>query len=66
LMGHPDDVQIYHEVMNKYFDCNNIGELKEYVGCKIERSMDKTKILLSQPVIIHSFINEFNVIGNKK
>jgi hypothetical protein len=66
LMGHPDGVKHYHTIMNEYFDCDNIGGLKEYVGCKIERSSDKTKILLSQPVIIRSFMDEFNVIGDKK
>ena len=27
----------YHKLMNSYFDCDNIGVLKEYVGCKIEK-----------------------------
>jgi hypothetical protein len=36
-MGHKNKVSKYHAVMNIYFDCDNIGDLKEYVGCKIDK-----------------------------
>jgi len=32
LVGHQDKLSKYHALMNSYFECNNIGELQEYVG----------------------------------
>jgi hypothetical protein len=29
ILGHQEDLTQYHKMMNNYFDCNNIGELKE-------------------------------------
>jgi len=53
-------------MMNEYFDCDNVGELKEYIGCKIERKMDPKLLVISQPVIIQSFIDEFSIISDNK
>ena len=41
------------------FDCDDVGELEEYVGCKIERDKDTFKI--TQPVLLQSFIDEFDL-----
>jgi hypothetical protein len=53
-------------VMNSYFDCNNIGELKEYVGCKIKKRKNESQILIVQPITIRSFIDKFGIQGNNK
>jgi hypothetical protein len=37
-------------MMNEYFNCDNVGGLKEYVGCKIERKIDQKIGELSSPV----------------
>jgi hypothetical protein len=66
LVGHQDEVKKYHAKMNEYFDCNNVGELREYVGCKIERKIEKRMLMISQPVIIQSFIDEFSIISKEK
>ena len=42
--------------MNR-FDCVDVEELKEYVGCKIERKDDS--IRFTQPVLNQSFNDEF-------
>jgi hypothetical protein len=39
-------------MMNGYFECNDIGELKEYVGCKNENREFNNWISIVQPVII--------------
>lgn len=52
--------------MNKYFDCDNIGELKEYIGRKIEKSEVDYCIMIKQPVIIKSFTDGFNIERNLK
>ena len=46
------------------FDCDDVGELKEYVGCKIERNEDS--IRFTQPVLIQSFTDEFEVSGKEQ
>ncbi len=45
------------DLMEK-FDCKDCGDIKEYVGCKIER----TKICLkfTQPVLVLSYHDEFD------
>ncbi|VEU33926.1 unnamed protein product [Pseudo-nitzschia multistriata] len=44
------------------WDCKDLGELKEYVGCRVERTKDW--IRLTQPVKVQRFIDEFNCKGN--
>ena len=43
-------------------DCDDSGELKEYVGCKIERKGNRIK--LTQPVLVQSFADEFDIPPN--
>jgi hypothetical protein len=47
--------------MNSYFDCDNIGDLMEYVGCKIKKQERGNHLLITQPVIMRSFIDEFAI-----
>ena len=41
------------------FECDEIGELKEYIGCKIERGDNYMKA--TQPVMIKSFMDKFGI-----
>ena len=45
------------------FECDKLGELKEYVGCKIDHDYDGRSIKITQPVLIQSFEDEFNLPG---
>ena len=47
------------------FDCTEQGEVKEYVGCKIEHDK-KGSIRFTQPVMIQSFEKEFDTNEEKK
>ena len=47
------------------FDSDNVGELVEYVGCKIEFRKDERSIRFTQPVMLKSFVDEFD-LSNKK
>lgn len=60
-IGHPDDIEDSKNVFIKEFNCDNIGEFKEYVGCKIERKVDSIK--LTQPVLLQSYKDEFPLSG---
>ena len=45
----------------KIFDCDEIGSIKEYVGCKVDYDPKKGKMKLTQPVLIQSLRDEFDL-----
>jgi hypothetical protein len=45
--------------MKARFDCDDIGELTEYVGCKVERTKDYVRF--TQPVLLQSYVEEFSI-----
>jgi hypothetical protein len=61
LIGHKEEVSKYKNMMQEYFECEDIGELKEYVGCKIDQNKKDKSLKISQLVIIGSFQDEFGV-----
>jgi hypothetical protein len=47
--------------MTAGFNCEEIGEVDEYdVGCKVEQNYEENSIKLTQPLMLQSFIDEFN------
>ena len=66
VTGHAKNVHADKEVMKKLFPCEDLGEVKEYVGCQVERDWDEPSIKLTQPVLLQSFQDEFDLseIGN--
>jgi Reverse transcriptase (RNA-dependent DNA polymerase) len=61
LIGHKEDVSKYKTMLHQFFECEDIGNLKEYVGCKIERNKESKSFKIPQPVIIQSFEGEFGI-----
>ena len=59
LCGNKADVLELKKQLFDTMECEDVGELNEYVGCKIERTEDAIK--LTQPVLIQSFKDEFEV-----
>ena len=55
--GFEKDVEESREEMKELFECDDVGEMDEYVGCKIEKG--EGKIRFTQPVMIQSFVDEF-------
>ena len=49
------------EAMKKEFDCDDLGALEEYVGCKIEYNRNDGWIRFTQPVLVQSFVDEFKI-----
>jgi Reverse transcriptase (RNA-dependent DNA polymerase) len=66
LVGHPIQVCEYKQKMKEYFDCNNVGELRKYVGCKVERNEKEGMMKMTQSVLIKSFIDKFNISHNNQ
>ena len=44
---------------------DEVGELSEYVGCKIDYDREKGIMKLTQPVLIQSFVDEFELPERK-
>ena len=60
-LGPEDAVKIATDAMKARFDCDDIGEMLEYVGCKIDRDYVKRTVKFTQPVMVQSFSDEFDI-----
>ena len=47
--------------MTDRFDCDVIGSMDEYVGCKVTYNKEERWIKLTQPVLLQSFKDEFEL-----
>ena len=61
VVGEETTVKEEKEKFKKLFECEDTGELKEYVGCKVEYNREERTIRLTQPVMIQSFQDEFDL-----
>ena len=57
--GQSQDVKTATDEMKSLFECDDVGEFEEYVGCQVIRENNKLK--LTQPVLIQSFADEFEI-----
>jgi len=60
IIGSSQNVSYTKTHLKQRFDCTDVGELTEYVGCKIASTERGLK--LTQPVILQSFADEFNIV----
>ena len=61
ILENPELVEEAKAGMKQHFDCDDVGELNEYVGCKVKHNKDKGWIQLTQPVLLQSFQDEFEL-----
>ena len=61
ILGQQDVVLTNKEKLKRLFECDDVGELKEYVGCKIDWDKENRTIKFTQPVQIRSFTDEFDL-----
>ena len=52
--------ELYH-TLNENFPTGNLGELKRYLGCAVERDWQQGSVIIKQPVIIDTPTKRFNV-----
>jgi hypothetical protein len=62
--GSYEGVQFANQQMMTGFDCDEVGELKEYVGCKIDFNKEEGWMKLTQPVLMQSYEDEFDTHDN--
>ena len=60
-IGPEKAVRMSAEEMKKRFDCDDIGEVTEYVGCKVDHDKLNGSIKFTQPVMIQSFSDEYKI-----
>jgi hypothetical protein len=61
VCGTKEGVRIAKEKLLKQFDCDVLGNMDEYVGCKIDRNWQDGSLRFTQPVMIQSFNDEFEL-----
>ena len=61
VVGSQKGVQIAKKHLTSHFECDELGNMDEYVGCKVERDWENRSIRLTQPVMLQSFQDEFNI-----
>jgi hypothetical protein len=59
-----DLINLKQDIMNSV-ECDDGGELKEYVGCKIDHDKEKSTLKITQPVLLQSFKDEFAIEGSE-
>eukprot|EP01082_Thalassiosira_pseudonana_P000277 g29.t1 g29 contig1:64548-67487(+) len=68
VFGHPQDVDTIEKNLKEAFVCKSEGELKEYVGSKIDvmrKSNGLATVKITQPVLIQKLEDEFDVSTGK-
>ena len=61
VTGPKEAVDIVAADIKKHFKVDDQGEMKEYVGNKIDIDRDLRKIKWTQPVLLQSFVDEFDL-----
>ena len=65
VCGSTERVRIAKAQMMEQFDCGEIGNMDESVGCKIDRDFEKRTLKFTQPVMLQSFRDEFDLPEGK-
>jgi hypothetical protein len=65
VAGKKEGVLQAKDSMMELFDCDDVGELNEYVRCKVDYDQEAGTMKLTQPVMIQSFKDEFELPEGK-
>ena len=60
-VGSEKNVNDSKNEMSRRFDCDDVGEVKEYLGCKVDVEINNSALKLTQPVLLQSFKDEFDL-----
>ena len=59
IVGPKELVETKRKKIANHIEIDDIGELEEFVGCKVERKGNSVRLM--QPVIMQSFVDKFEV-----
>ena len=60
VWGPEELVKVAKNEFIQMFECDDVGDVDEYVGCKIVRNYDENSFKFTQPVMIQSFKDEYD------
>ena len=60
-MGHKDDVLKAKEQMMSRFNCDEVGESEERIGCKVDINEEELSVTLTLPVLFQSSDDKFEL-----
>jgi hypothetical protein len=61
VVGSVENVKDAKQKMINRFDCDVIGNMDEYVGCKLERNWKGRSLRFTQPVLLQSYNDKFDL-----
>ena len=59
--GPKEEVLQNKEEFQKQFECDDVGWMNEYVGCKVNINRKENAMKITQPVLLQSFKDEFDL-----
>ena len=62
FIAHKDIIMKEKDSLSEHFKCDDVGELEDYVGCKIDIDRNEKKMTISQPVLVQSLVDMFGDI----
>jgi len=60
-VGSEENVKKAKELMSQQFECSDQGPIQEYLGCKIDYDKRLRFMKITQPVLLQSFVDEFDL-----
>ena len=64
-IGPKEEVLKAKSKLSEFFDTEECGTLEEYIGMKVEWNQGNKSLKLTQPVLLQSFQDEFDLPGDK-
>ena len=61
ICGNKEGVLHYKKLLTEKIDCDDVGPLTNYIGNKIDIDRKNCAMRITQPVLLRSFKDEFNV-----
>ena len=61
VVGSRKAVEIAKKEMMERFECDDVGDIVEYVGCKIDIDKENQTLKFTQPVLLQSYEDEFEL-----
>ena len=65
VIGRKEDCMKAKDELKTFFECDDVGELKEFVGMKLDIDRENATCKMTQPVLIQSFKDEFDLPGER-
>ena len=59
--GPHEEVLLNKEEFTMHFEVDNVGWMNEYIGCKVDVDREKTTMKITQPVLLQSFEDKFQL-----